>query len=185
MVRPLPSPREAKLILGKLRTRPAAGAPPAAARALTPTLKQLEARFGQGVDGLKARWTEIVGEVLARRTEPVKLTKARGGGAASLEIRVEGAAATLIQHQAADILARVNLFLGEGAVERLRIVQGPLRGVAPSRQRPAPRHVPPPEAPLDAAAEAALAQEMIAVPEGPLRAALTRLGRAVRRRDSA
>jgi hypothetical protein len=184
MARPLPSPREAKLILGRLRTRPAPGPPPAAAKALTPTLKQLEGRFGQGVDGLKARWKEIVGDGLARRTEPVKLSKPRGGGAASLELRVEGAAATLIQHQAADILARVNLFLGEGAVERLRIVQGPLRGASPARARPAWRPGPPLDAPLDAAAEAALAREMGTVPEGPLRAALTRLGRAIRRRDS-
>ena len=105
-------------------------------------MKQLEARFGQGVDGLKARWKEIVGEALARRTEPVKLSKPRGGGAASLELRVEGAAATLIQHQAPDILARVNLFLGEGAVERLRIVQGPLRGASPARPRPVFRRSP-------------------------------------------
>ena len=97
---------------------------------------------------------------------------------------VEGAAATLIQHQAPDILARVNLVLGEGAVERLRIVQGPLRGVSSARPRPASRSAPPLDAPLDAAVEQALAKEMAAVPEGPLRAALTRLGRAVRRRGS-
>jgi hypothetical protein len=184
MARPLPSAREAKLILGRLRTRPAPGPPPAAAKALAPTLKQLEARFGQGADGLKARWKEIVGDALARRTEPVKLSKPRGGGAASLELRVEGAAATLIQHQAPDILARVNLVLGEGAVERLRIVQGPLRGAQPVRQRPLFRPGPSLDAPLDAAAEQALSQEMKAVPEGPLRAALIRLGRAVRRKGA-
>ena len=98
--------------------------PPAAGRALTRSLKALEAKFGQGVDGLKARWTEIVGVNLARRTEPTKLVKPRAGDGASLEIRVDGPSATLIQHQAADILARVNLFLGAGAVTRLRIVQG-------------------------------------------------------------
>jgi hypothetical protein len=182
MVRPLPSAREAKLILARLRTRPAPGPPPAAAKALTPTLKQLEARFGQGADGLRARWKEIVGEGLARRTEPVKLSKPRGGGGASLELRVEGAAATLIQHQAPEILARVNLVLGEGAVERLRIVQGPLRRATPIRQRATFRPGPSLDAPLDAAAEQALAREMAAVPEGPLRAALTRLGRAMRRK---
>jgi hypothetical protein len=184
MARPLPSAHEAKLILGRLRTRPAPGPPPAAAKALTSTLKQLEGRFGQGADGLKARWKEIVGEGLARRTEPVKLSRPRGGGGASLELRVEGAAATLIQHQAPDILARVNLVLGEGAVERLRIVQGPLRRASPARTRPVSRSGPSLDAPLDAAVEQALTKEMTVVPEGPLRAALTRLGRAVRRRGS-
>ncbi|HEY2050903.1 MAG TPA: DciA family protein [Caulobacteraceae bacterium] len=184
MARPLPSAHEAKQILGRLRTRPAPGPPPAAAKALTPTLKQLEARFGQGADGLKVRWKEIVGEGLSRRTEPVKLSKPRGGGAASLELRVEGAAATLIQHQAPDILARVNLILGEGAVDRLRIVQGPLRGHSSARPRPTFRAGPSLDAPLDAAVEQALAKEMAEVPEGALRAALTRLGRAIRRRGS-
>jgi hypothetical protein len=184
MARPLPSPAEAKLILGRLRTRPAPGPPPAAAKALTPALRQLEARFGQGAEGLKARWKEIVGEALARRTEPVKLSKPRGGGAASLELRVEGAAATLIQHQAPEILARVNLFLGEGAVERLRIVQGPLRRAPPTRTRAMFRPGPPLDAPLDAGAEQALAREMATIPEGPLRTALTRLGRAMRRRGA-
>ena len=43
---------------------------------------------------------------------------------------VAGASAALIQHQAPEIVARVNLFLGEGAVNKLRIVQGPLRRAA-------------------------------------------------------
>ncbi len=161
------------------RTRPAGRPPPAAGRALTRPLKALEAKFGQGVDGLKARWTEIVGANLARRTEPTKLVKSRAGDGASLEIRVDGPSATLIQHQASDILARVNLFLGAGAVTRLRVVQGPLRGLPPraptalARQRV--------KGPLDAAAEQSLAESLAAFPEGPLKTALTRLGREVLR----
>jgi len=181
MVRHLPSARETIEILSRRRTRPMPAGPPAAGRALTKTIKALEARFGQGVDGLQARWREIVGVDLARRTEPTKLIKPRGGGGATLELRVEGPSAAIIQHRAPDILARANLFLGSGAVEKLRIVQGPLRGVAR-------RYAPTPagargrlRGPLDAAAEQALAASLERFPEGRLKSALTRLGREVMR----
>jgi hypothetical protein len=183
MPRPLPSPNEALVILGRRRTRPAPGPPPAAGRALTATIKALDKSFGQGAEGLKVRWREIVGETLARRSEPVRLSRPRGGGPAALELRVDGPAATLIQHQAPDIIARVNLFLGAGAVERLRIVQGPLRGQVRPRELPRPRAPIRLDLPLDAAREQALEASLGAIGEGPLRAALLRLGRAVHRRD--
>ena len=155
--------------------------PPGAGRALVKTIKALEGRFGQGADALTARWREIVGEDLARRTEPSKLIKSRRGDGATLELRVEGPSAAIIQHRGPDILERVNLFLGAGAVARLRIVQGPLRGrprrgaalFAPARRRP--------KGPLDAAAEQALAADLAGFADGPLKAALTRLGREVMR----
>jgi hypothetical protein len=90
---------------------------------------------------------------------------------------VAGPSAAIIQHQAHDILARVNLFLGAEAVQKLRIVQGPLRRAepAPPRRRAAP---------LDAAAEAALAEGLAAAPEGKLKDTLMALGRNVLRRRS-
>ena len=184
MRRPLPTAAEAQAILATKRTRPTYRPPPRAGRALGQLVKALDDRFGKGVDGLRARWREVVGETLAARTEPVKLVKGRNGAAGALEIRVDGPAAALIQHQAPQILERVRLFLGDGAVERLRIVQGPVRRKAPegavlqaikARRRVAP--------PLDAAAEAALAAGLEAAPEGPLKTALLRLGREVLRRD--
>jgi hypothetical protein len=182
MRRPLPSPRESLEILGRRRTRPAPGPPPAAGRGLTATLKALDARFGKGDEGLKARWREVVGEALARRTEPVRLSRPRAGGTATLELRVEGPAATLIQHQAPDIIARVNLYLGTGAIDRLRIVQGPLRG-GPVR-RAAPRPAPPLrlDQPLDAAAEQAMADDLAIFPDGALKSAFARLARGMVRR---
>ncbi len=142
-----------------------------------PTLRALDARFGHGADALKARWREIVGEGCARRTEPVRLTTSRGGAGGSLEIRVDGPAATLIQHQAADILARVNLFMGARTVERLRIVQGPLRRQPRAKTLERARS----KGPLDAAVEQDLAQSLAKLPDGPLKSALTRLGREVLR----
>jgi hypothetical protein len=183
MRRSLPSTEEALAILRAKRPRPVSRPPPAAGRTLAPLIRALDQKFGQGSEGLKARWREIVGESLARRTEPTKLVKPRTGGPASLEVRVEGPSAALIQHQAQDIMARVNLFLGAGAVDRLRIVQGPLRGHAKldkgagaARRRG--------KGPLDAAAEADLAAGLEGVRDDELKAALTRLGREVIRRDN-
>jgi len=176
MPRPLPTPAEAAEILARKRTRPQRRPPPVAGRGLTKYLKELDEKFGQGPGALQARWREIVGAEIARRTEPVKLSKPRGGGPASLEIRVAGASAALIQHQAPEIVARVNLFLGEGAVNKLRIVQGPLRRAAETK--PLPKRA----APLDAGQEAELVKGMSHVPDGPLKAALLSLGRGVLRR---
>ncbi len=174
--RSLPSVSEAAAILAHKRTRPQHRAAPPAGRALNKTLKALDERFGQGPGALQARWREIVGEDIARRTEPVKLTKPRGGGPGALEIRVAGAGAALIQHQATEIVSRVNLFLGAGAVNKLRIVQGPLRNLVPDV--PKPRRKAPP---LDAAQEAALVASLASEPDGPLKAALLSLGRGVLR----
>jgi hypothetical protein len=181
MRRTLPTPHEALAILAAKRTRPLRRPPPPAGRALGPLLRELDGRFAHGPDALAARWREIVGAEIARRTEPVKLARGRNGAPSSLEIRVAGPAAALIQHQAQEILARVNLFLGAEAVGRLRIVQGPLRGQpdapAPARPRRA--------APLDAAEEARLAEGLQGLPDGGLKEALRRLGRGVLRRQAA
>lgn len=174
MRRPLPTESEAREILKRRRTRPIRRAAPSAARSLAPVIKALDEKFGRGAGGLEPRWREIVGERLARVTQPQKLIKGRGGAGGTLELRVAGAAALLVQHQSAEILARVNLFLGAGAVERLRISQGPIKPTAAPAAR-APRRVQPP---LDADAEAKLEASLAAAPES-LRATLARLGRAV------
>lgn len=172
--RPLPSFEDAVRILTAKRTRPPLRPPPPAGRGLTRLVRDLDAKFGQGPNALIARWREVVGPEIARRTEPVKLVKGRNGAPSSLEIRVAGPSAAIIQHQAQDILARVNLFLGADAVQKLRIVQGPLRGAEPPVAK---RRL----APLDAAAEARLAADLAQAPEGPLKQALMALGRGVLR----
>lgn len=176
--RPLPTEAEAARILATKRTRPVRRPPAAAGRRLDKLVASLDERFGKGPALLQARWREIVGEPLARRTEPVKLVKTRNGEGSALEIRVDGPAATLIQHQAGEIISRVNMVMGAGAVAKLRIVQGPVRkaetaAIGARRRKP----------PLDAAAEAQLQAELAAAPDGPLKSALVRLGREVLRRD--
>jgi hypothetical protein len=178
MRRRLPTLEETVQILARRRTRPAPRlTPPPAGRALAPVLRQLEERFGQGPGQLQRKWKEIVGETLARHTEPVKLTRARGNAPGTLELRVSGAAAAIVQHQAPEILQRVSLMLGEGAVGRLRIVQGPVRAHASRTQAKRRRH----KGPLDAAAEKTLAEGLKHQPDGLLKTALTTLGREILR----
>lgn len=176
MRRRLPTSQEALQILAQKRTRPQRRPPPPAGRALNGFVRELDARFGQGASALSARWREVVGADIARRTEPVKLVKGRNGAPSSLEIRVAGASAAIVQHQAHEILARVNLFLGADAVQKLRIVQGPLRrsetAAAPARRRAQP---------LDAAQEAELLEGLSEAPDGKLKQALLALGRGVLR----
>ncbi len=175
MRRPLPTEAEAREILSRRRTRPAPRPAPKAGRALQGLIKELDAKFGRGASALEPRWTEIVGERLARVTRPQKLTKGRGGAGGTLELRVAGPAALLVQHQSEDILKRVNLFLGAGSVDKLRIAQGPVKspvGLAPAaKNRSAPR-------PLPAQQEAELKAAVADAPDG-LRRPLERLGRAV------
>ena len=175
--RPLPSAEEALAILGARRTRPAIRPPPPIGRSIAPIIKKLDERFGQGAGALQTRWKEIVGETLAKRTEPVKLVKGRGGAGGALELRVDGPVAALIQHQAPMIMQRLDLVLGQGVVTRLRIIQGPVKAVAATPPRPRRK------GPLDAAKEKALADGLAEAPDGALKAALTRLGREILRRD--
>jgi hypothetical protein len=182
MPRPLPSLEETARILAAKRTRPVQRTPPPAGRPLAKLIKALDERFGKGPDGLQARWREIVGEALAQNTEPVKLSRPRNGEGAVLELKVGGAGAALIQHQAPDILARVNLFLGQGAVAKLRIVQGvikpraaPAGAVQKARARRRTQ-------PLDAAVEAELEAGLSQVTDEQLKTSLRRLGREILRR---
>lgn len=177
----LPSSAEALRILSQRRTKAVRRAAPPAGRALSKYIKDLETRFGQGPQALHARWPEIVGERLARVSEPVRLVKARikpgQVGGATLELRVAGPVAALVMHQSEDILAKVNLVLGaKGSATKLRIVQGPVRSAA-TPASPLRKRAP---APLDAHAE----RELVRSVEGAddrLQASLLKLGRAVLR----
>ena len=175
MRRTLPTDAEVREILSRRRTRPAPRPAPKAGRALQGLIKELDAKFGRGASALEPRWSEIVGERLARVTRPQKLTRGRGGAGGTLELRVAGPAALLVQHQSEEILQRVNLFLGAGSVEKLRIAQGPVKPPPSLKQPPVPRLA---AVPLSAHAEAELKAAVAEAPD-PLKGPLERLGRAV------
>lgn len=177
--RTLPTADEALKILSRRRTRPPMRVPPPAGKSLAKFIRELDKKHGQGPGALQARWKEIVGESLARRTEPVRIIKSRTGEGGTLELRVDGPVASLIQHQVGQITQRLDLLLGKGAVTRLRIIQGPVRVAAAASAPPRPRRRPP----LDAAQERDLASSLSDQPEGPLKEALLKLGRGVLRNE--
>ncbi len=157
--------------------------PPRASHKLQKFIKALDDKFGRSANSLEGRWTEIVGERLARVTRPVKVIKARGNSPGILELRVVTSGALFVQHQQQDIIEQVNLFLGAETVGKIRIQQGPIKPlVETSQPRPRTRSLPA----LPPAQEAELEASVAHLPE-PLRKALTKLGKAAyaRSRDQA
>lgn len=117
------------------------------------------------------RWPEIVGEQLARQCLPEKLSYRRGVAGGVLQVRVEPAAATVVQHLEPQILERVNTYYGYRAVVRLQLRQQPLPKPAAARRR-RPR-------PLSERERAALERAVAGADDSPLRRALLALGASV------
>jgi hypothetical protein len=107
-------------------------------------------------------WSGIVGPALAEVTVPRRL------GQGTLTIGCAGPVAMELQHLSNEVLGRINQYLGTQAVLRLRFVQI-TAARAPIQQRPHPTK----------AIEAAAAESVSHLAEGPLRTALAGLGRAV------
>jgi hypothetical protein len=130
-------------------------------------------RRGFATADLIAAWPEVVGARYADCTRPEKIVWPRGenAGPAQLVMRVDGPRAVLVQHEAGQILERVNAFLGYGAIGRLKIIQAPVE--RPQTPETAAAR------PLSAAEETRLGAAVAKVGEEPLRAALERLGRGV------
>ena len=133
-------------------------------------------RAGMSV-GLVQAWDEIAGPRLARMTRPERiawprrLTEYDPFEPATLIIACEGSAALHVQHEAGEIVGRVNAFLGFAAIGRIKIVQKPVRPAA-ARIRPRPRE-------LAADEKANLAHRLEGIEDAGLRASLERLGRSV------
>ena len=148
---------------------------------LAKTLPQITKRvlgnrgFAEG--GLVNDWTAIVGEEIARRSLPKKLTFPRGRERqdGTLILRVESGFATELQYLEGPLLERINAFFGYRAVARLRLQQGPVAQRKKSRRPPAPA--------LSKAEEKALSAKISVIEDEELRAALMEPGRAVHRLD--
>jgi len=134
--------------------------------------------------GILTDWPAIVGPHLARHTMPEKIAFARGArSAGTLHIVTESAFAPELQHLEPQVIERINGYFGYGAVARLlihhgRVVTAPLDG-----GRPAPRHKAlssPQSRGISDGAKATAGVE-----DEPLRAALDRLGSAIRGRQEA
>jgi hypothetical protein len=142
------------------------------ARSLSKTL----ARQGFASTELIARWAQIVGPEIAAHAEPVKIQWPRHADAESTEpatlvLRVEGPVAIEIQHLSGVIVERVNRFFGWRAIARIALRQAPL--IFRDEAKPATGP--------SAERTAAVAATLTDVADADLRAALARLGAAIKR----
>jgi hypothetical protein len=147
----------------------------AIARELPDVTRSALAKRGFAAARVIADWPEIVGAALAASSVPERLVRARGADSATQVVRVSPGAALELQHATPQVIERVNGYFGFRAVDRLRLVQGP---VTPT-QRPAP----PAPKPLTPAAEQALETTLAPLANSPLHDSLARLGRSVRGRS--
>ena len=142
---------------------------------LDPVLKK---RAGISI-GLVQSWEEIAGPRLAGRSRPEKIQWPRRlheddpFEPAVLVIACEGMAALHLQHEAGEIINRVNAFLGFNAIGRIRIVQKPVLSEK-ARPKPAQRA-------LSEAEKSKLAHTVGKIEDDGLRTALERLGATILR----
>lgn len=134
------------------------------------------AKQGFAARELVTRWAEIAGADVAAHSEPLKIqwprpVEGQPQEPATLVLKVEGPMALEIQHKSSLILERVNRFFGWSAVGRLALRQAPLS----RKNRPKPPDPPDPKA------VAKVAESLSAVEDEQLRAALARLGAAIKR----
>jgi len=134
------------------------------------------AKQGFAARELVTRWAEIAGTEIAAHSEPIKMqwprpVEGQPQEPATLVLKVEGPMALEIQHSSDVILERVNRFFGWSAVGRLALRQAPL-----SRRN---RAAPPP--PPDPKSVEQVAKTLSKIEDEQLRAALARLGAAIKR----
>lgn len=148
-----------------------------ATRVLEPVIAR---RAGMTLD-LVAAWPELAGPRHAGHTRPERIVWPRRAHEDDpfkpgvLVVACEGARAVWLQHEAGEVVARVNVFFGFAAIERLRIVQKPVARL----DRPSPAEPPA----LDAEARRKLDAILAKVEPGPLRDRLARLGAGVIARE--
>lgn len=134
-------------------------------------------RRGYATTGLIAAWHEVAGDRIAACSRPEKIVWPKGeaneASPALLVLRVDGPRAIFVQHEAGQIIERVNAYLGYAAIGRIRIVQGAIAGSAAAPGRP------PPPPPLPAADAQKLRASLEGVADEGLRSALERLGLGV------
>jgi hypothetical protein len=144
-----------------------------------PALTAAFKRHGFASTEIVTHWDDIVGAEIAAHCEPIKITWPRQrsmGDAeepepATLVLRCQGPAAIEIQHLSGVIVERINRFLGWRAIDRVALRQAPLARRAKPKPPPA----------IDAEAARRIADRMTDITDDNLRAALGRLGAALKR----
>ena len=157
------------------------GGPARPLAALVPKLtRQALGKRGLAHASVITEWERIIGPDLARHSQPEKLVFQRGQrDRGTLHIRVLGSLATELQHLEPLVIERVNTHFGYRAVERIRLIQAPLRRNDRRQEKPKP---------LPAADKAELAemrQNLEKVENPEMRAVLERIGESILRRKKA
>lgn len=165
-------------------TRPARrykGPPPISARLAAATREVLKKQGFADLHIIR-HWPDIVGTSLAGVSAPEKLSFPRGRTpqegrkrarpeGATLLVRIDGPAALEFQHLEPQIIDRINTYYGYGAVQRLKLVQGPLPRPKPPRNKTFRA--------LSQEEEQVLNEELKAVQNHALKDALKKLGSRV------
>jgi hypothetical protein len=126
---------------------------------------------GFGEAQLVTQWEAVIGEELAHKLSPERISFPRGERRnGTLRLRVASAFATEAQHLEPVLIERINAFFGYGAVARLAFVQGPSLNAPPA---------PPRLRKLSAAEQNEIESRVAGVADPELRDALKRLGSAV------
>ena len=131
------------------------------------------ARYGFAYGELLARWPDIVGEGLARHSQPERIKWPRGAGetaqklGGTLVIRAEPGRGLDLQYQSHQIIERINQFYGYGAVTSVKIMQGHVT---------TNKHLKNNSNSLDSKTETALEEELQSIADEKLKEALHRLG---------
>ncbi len=138
----------------------------------------LARRAGMTLDLLRV-WPEIAGQEFRETTRPEKIDWPRRiheddpFKPATLVIACEPSSALFLQHEQTSILERINTFLGFRAIDRIKILQKPVRTVP---AKPATAGI---AKSLSVEQEARLDAMLEAIDDPELKGALKKLGRGV------
>jgi hypothetical protein len=126
------------------------------------------------------RWAAIVGEELAEASVPQRISyPSRQGEPAMLQVRVDSARATELQHMTPLVIERVNTYFGYRAIGGMRLTQDEIRKAPTPKPGPEPGPTAPPSAAPNSGP--AMEDERIAQTRDPaLREALAALGQRLR-----
>ncbi len=96
---------------------------------------------GFAVSRLLTHWDEIAGSDMAAIARPVRVSYARSGFGATLELLTTGAQAPMLEMQSETLKGRINACYGYAAISRIRITQTAPTGFAEGQAQfgPAPR----------------------------------------------
>jgi len=136
----------------------------------------LARRSGMTMDLLNA-WSELAGDEYADFTRPEKINWPNRAHEDDpfkpgiLIVACDGARALYFQHDLSRICARVNVFFGFTAIEKIKIVQKPVKPVS--------KHSKPEKRPLSSVQDTRLKSILSHIDEPELRDKLEKLGRGV------